>query len=334
MFILTLLCHRILNVKHPANDSLLGNITWTISNLCRGKPQPKLALVKNAIPALIFIIMNSAVSGILIDALWALSYISDGEDERIDAIMKTNKGISARLVQLVSSGTATLMAPAIRILGNFASGTEEQTHAVIDGGVFSIALDVLYSGNKKLRKEMCWLLSNIAAGTPKQITSLMNTKNLSETLITLAVEADWDTRKEAIWAVSNAITGGTDRIVSILANQNGIEAMVAVLSVPAETRMILVALDTIQHILTSGEKNRKRYDVTFDECGGIDKLEQLQSHADQAVYEKVVELIEKFFGVEANEEDENLVPTYNDNEFSNGTTSFGTINNHQFAFGR
>jgi importin subunit alpha-6/7 len=341
-----------LNVEQPANDSLLGNTTWTISNLCRGKPHPKLELVKDAIPALVSIVMNSTKNSIIIDALWAISYISDGEDERIDAILKTNNGIAARLVQLVSSGDSALMAPAVRILGNFASGNEEQTQSVIDAGLLNIALNVLNSGKKNLRKEMCWLLSNIAAGTPKQIASLMNTKHLSETLITLAVDADWDSRKEAIWAVSNTITGGSDHIVSIVVNQNGIEAMVSVLNVPGETKMILVALDTIQHILTIGEKNNYRYDVTFDECGGIEKLEELQSHSDQAVYEKVVELIEKFFGEEENGEDENLAPAYDDNEFSFGiaspppakvlfespkpiaTTSFGAINNHQFTFGR
>jgi importin subunit alpha-6/7 len=162
-------------------------------------------MVKDAIPALIFLIMNSTVTEIITDALWALSYISDGDDERIDAILKADNNVPTKLVELVSTGTTALMAPAVRILGNFASGSEEQTQAVLDAGLLSIAHDILTSGKKTLRKEMCWLLSNIAAGTPKQVASLMNTKYLSETLINLAVEADWDTRKEAIWAVSNAI---------------------------------------------------------------------------------------------------------------------------------
>ena len=42
----------IINIQNPASDSLLANVTWALSNLCRGKPQPDLEVISPAIPYL------------------------------------------------------------------------------------------------------------------------------------------------------------------------------------------------------------------------------------------------------------------------------------------
>jgi importin subunit alpha-6/7 len=317
---LTLISQSLLNVQQPANDSLLGNVTWTISNLCRGKPQPFLAAVQPAIAALKYLICNSNIDDIVTDALWALSYISDGEDARIDAIIQGDKGITKKLVELVDSKKPQVIAPALRVLGNFVSGNEEQTQEVIDAGVLNVVMNIINGQKKNLRKEMCWLLSNIAAGTQKQITKLVETRYIADMLVTMAVEAEWETRKEAIWAVSNIFTGGTDRCVSLLVNQKGIDAMVAVLDDTREQRMTLVALDAIDKILAVGERNNYSYNILLDECGGIEKLELLQHHTDNAVYEKSLEIIERFFG-EEEADDENLAPAFDGHTFAFGVSS-------------
>ena len=36
----------VLNLKNPANMTLLSNFAWVASNLVRGKPQPRLEVVK------------------------------------------------------------------------------------------------------------------------------------------------------------------------------------------------------------------------------------------------------------------------------------------------
>lgn len=42
----------LLNIAHPHSPSMLRNAVWSLSNFCRGKPQPALDLVKPAVPAL------------------------------------------------------------------------------------------------------------------------------------------------------------------------------------------------------------------------------------------------------------------------------------------
>ena len=43
------------------------------------------------------------------------------------------------------------------------------------------------------------------------------------------------------------------------------------------------------------------FSVIVDECGGLAKLEALQSHANTQIYNKALNIIEKYFEVEADE---------------------------------
>lgn len=62
--------------------TMVRNATWTLSNFCRGKPQPELTVVRAALPILKRLI-TSADEEVLTDACWALSYLSDGPNDRI-----------------------------------------------------------------------------------------------------------------------------------------------------------------------------------------------------------------------------------------------------------
>lgn len=61
--------------------SMLRNATWTLSNFCRGKPQPDFENVRPALPTLAQLIF-SPDEEVLTDACWALSYLSDGPNDK------------------------------------------------------------------------------------------------------------------------------------------------------------------------------------------------------------------------------------------------------------
>ena len=125
------------NIEHPANTSLLGNVVWTLSNFCRGKPQPEISLVKASLPHLLSIVQSNPNKDIVIDACWALSYLCDGDDERIQQVMEI--GVTQKLVEFLSDSSTSLIAPALRTLGNFATGNDEQTQ-VSDIGILFFQL--------------------------------------------------------------------------------------------------------------------------------------------------------------------------------------------------
>jgi hypothetical protein len=180
----------IANVSQPSNISLLRNCTWSLSNFCRGKPQPKIEIIKQAMPILGAIVNTCNDQDTVIDAAWALSYISDGDNGRIQEVV--NLGVIPSLVKVINhilfiyyhripqykriltssffdkkmlnSGVTQIIVPSLRCLGNIVSGNEQQTQAVIDANVLTNLVTLLSHSKKNIRKEACWMLSNIAAG--------------------------------------------------------------------------------------------------------------------------------------------------------------------------
>lgn len=67
--------------------SLLRNATWTLSNFCRGKPAPDLELITPALPTMARLVLCQD-SEVLSDVCWAMSYLSDGDERRIDALLR------------------------------------------------------------------------------------------------------------------------------------------------------------------------------------------------------------------------------------------------------
>ncbi|CAA2969319.1 importin subunit alpha-like [Olea europaea subsp. europaea] len=113
------------NDKTKLSLSMLRNATWTLSNFCRGKPQPQFEQqVKPAFLAFAHLIhTNDEV--ILTDACRALSYLSDGTNDKIQAVIKA--GVCPRLVELLLHPSPSVLIPALRTVGNIVTGDDIQT---------------------------------------------------------------------------------------------------------------------------------------------------------------------------------------------------------------
>jgi importin subunit alpha-6/7 len=304
--------------------SMLRNATWTLSNFCRGKtPQPDWNQVRYprrlhehfsdhrqihpALPVLSKLVYMLD-DEVLIDACWAISYLSDGSNDKIQAVIEA--GIPRRLIELLMHASTSVQTPALRSVGNIVTGDDVQTQVIINFGALPALLSLLNSQKDGIRKEACWTISNITAGNSTQIQSVVDA-GIIPPLIGLLSNGDFKTRKEACWAISNATSGGLQKPDQIryLVTQGCIKPLCDLLACP-DNKIIQVALDGLENILKVGEMDKEaagantaesqvnRYALFIEEAGGMEKIHDCQNNANEEIYMKAYNIIERYFSDE------------------------------------
>ena len=96
--------------------------------------------MKPALPALERLV-HSNDEEVLADACWALSYMSDGTNDKIQAVIET--GVCPRFVKLLLNPSSSVLIPALHMVGNIVTGEDLQTQCIIDHGALSSIIRIL-----------------------------------------------------------------------------------------------------------------------------------------------------------------------------------------------
>jgi hypothetical protein len=309
-----------------AKVTILRNATWTLSNLCRGKPQPPFETIAPALPTLAKLVYNSD-DEVLTDACWALSYISDGPNEKIQAVIDT--GISRRLVELLMHNSYLVQTPALRTIGNIVTGDDVQTQVILNVGAMPCIGSLLSSDKKGIKKEACWTISNITAGNSRQIQAVLD-GGLFPKIIDLMSTSEFDIKKEAAWTISNATSGGSPPQIAYLVQCGALKPLCDLLQQP-DVRVLTVALEGIENILKNGKEGGiSTYTQIVESCGGLDALENLQGHENQGVYDKCIKILENYFNAET-VDDAMIAPAASNTAYAFGTNTGTTAGPGFFA---
>jgi len=236
---------------------------------------------------------------VLADACWALSYLTDGSNDRIQVVV--DSGSVPNLVRMLASSEISIVTPALRALGNVVTGSDVQTASVIQSGGLPVICGLLSHAKANVIKEAAWTISNITAGPQEQIQAVLD-NNCLPPLIEVLAHGDFKSKKESAWAITNLTSGGSLEQIVLLCGSGVMKPFCDLLELNDE-KTVCVVMDGLMNILSTAAQQGEAEQICqmIEECDGLDKIENLQTHENEQVYKKALAIITTFF---AEEEDE------------------------------
>ncbi|CAG8623044.1 5977_t:CDS:2, partial [Acaulospora morrowiae] len=260
-----------------------------------------------------------------------MSRILNGTHRHREHALVSDSNLCRRLVQILCEEilSSTVHLPVLRTLVNIASGAglypflfeisieellltkninlEKQTQAVIDAGALTVLTSsFLTIKNLTLRRDACLAVSNVAAGTYKQVNAVLTEPNLMKNVVALLWDSDMKVVKEACWVLSNSTSLHDPGHIHIILQHDIISPLVHHLRNSSTPHEILnKILDTLVNILSVGDlsgadsssESHNEYARMLAASGVVNALIETWNNmgVTENIKEKVRGLLERWF---------------------------------------
>ncbi|KAJ6240624.1 importin subunit alpha [Anaeramoeba flamelloides] len=230
-------------------------LTWATENLLRWNPRPAHIKFEDFLKPICDLLFASyeKEGQVFVNCLWCLCYLTNPVEKYAQRLL--NYQIMGYLLKAVDSGKPSQIKPALRVMGNFTSGNEIFTQAIVDCGVFKILPKLFKIKRIDIRRETAWMLSNIVSGTESQKQALIDT-NILQYLIQIFPSEPYLGAVEICWIFANLAITGNQKQVNYLYKIGVLEKILNRLQEQEtqQTEFIKVSLETIFGII-SNKKN-------------------------------------------------------------------------------
>lgn len=274
--------------------SLLRNIVWLMSNLCRFENPPPFDKVKQMLPAFSKMLHQSD-RNILSHVCWSFSYIADSTNEdSIQAVIDT--GCVPVLVSLLVCDDSSVVMAALNAVGNIVTGDDQQTNTVVAANVLPILMQLLEQEDRIIVKEAAWVVSNIACGSQQQIQEILDV-NILESIVKVLYSDDLDAQHEAAWVITNITNRGTVQQTVRMIESYAIIVPFCELLLAEDPRIVISVLKGLKILFKVADfvNDLQKFCNLLESIETVTKLKTLKNYENREICRKASELIDNFF---------------------------------------
>lgn len=241
------------------------------------------------------------------NSLWGIYFSTDSPESNAVIHLLIETGVGTHLVKNIGKNPS-LIGICVKVIGNILTGDAQDIDEMISYGVFDTLAVYLNSSSLLIQKETIWGLSNIAAGTKKQISQLINS-NIFPRLFEKLYSSSFNVEiaVECVWTICNCISGADMELAVKLLNMNVLQALIYVFENFEFDIILILALEGLRSFFFLGEPLREINGNNFIlekfcQYGGHHSLEKLQNHKSNELYLKLEQLVKEFFNTEEENE--------------------------------